>query len=126
MAWGKQKCEKKNHWERKVGFGETGEMDEQLMYDHAIATLAMAELLARSGDSSGLTKTGEDAPEFCFRAQTEGSDWRYSVKSRVAGTLVTDWVFMALNAVRICLHLGSIFKHTEKELGDRSGASLNG
>jgi len=94
------------------------EIDEELewMYDHAIATMAVGELLVLSGDTLGLKKTVEDAAEFCIRAQTDGSGWRYSVKSPVPDTSVTGWMVLALKTVRTCLLLDYISRPTEEEL----------
>ncbi|HAK93949.1 MAG TPA: hypothetical protein DCM87_02790 [Planctomycetes bacterium] len=76
--------------------------DQQWMYDHSIATMAMAELLALSGDVLNLRRTVEDAAMFCIRAQNEGWGWRYSVKLGDNDTSVTGWMVLALKTVATC------------------------
>ena len=94
------------------------ELDEELewIYDHAIATMAVGELLALSGDTLGLQRCVEEAAEFCLRAQTDGSGWRYSVKSEVPDTSVTGWMVLALKTVRICRLMGYVSRPTDEEL----------
>ncbi len=93
-------------------------MDEEQawMYDHAIATMAVAELLALSGDTIGLQRCVEDAAGFCLRAQAPGSGWRYSVKSTVPDTSVTGWMVLALKAVKACHIFRFISCPQEEEL----------
>jgi len=50
--------------------------DEQWIYDHAIATMAMAELLAMSGDVINLKRSVTDAVKLCLRAQNSGFGWK--------------------------------------------------
>lgn len=93
------------------------QVDEELewMYDHSIATMAAAELLALTGDFQ-LGRCVEDATRFCLRAQTPGSGWRYSVRSTVPDTSVTGWMVLALKTVKTCLHLGFVNDVKEEEL----------
>jgi hypothetical protein len=94
------------------------DLDEETewMYDHAIATMAMGELLVMSNDVIGLKQCVEDAATFCIRAQLEGSGWRYSVKSPVSDTSVTGWMVLALKTVKSCRLLGLVSRPTEDEL----------
>ncbi len=94
------------------------ELDEELawMYGHAIATMAVGELLALSGDTLGLKDCVENAAMFCLRAQTDGSGWRYSVKSFVPDTSVSGWMVLALKTVKTCRLLELISRPSESEL----------
>ena len=85
-------------------------------YGHAIATMAVGELLALSGDNLGLQRCLEAAARFCLNAQTDGSGWRYSVKSLVPDTSVTGWMVLALKTVRTCNLMGLVTKPAEAEL----------
>ena len=90
--------------------------DQQWMYDHAIATMAMGELLATSGDVLNLRRTVEDAAMFCIRAQNEGWAWRYSVKLGDNDTSVTGWMVLALKTVAVCRNLGYVSMPSAEEL----------
>jgi hypothetical protein len=90
--------------------------DQQWMYDHAIATMAMGELLALSGDYLNLRRTVEDAAMFCIRAQNEGWAWRYSVKLGDNDTSVTGWMVLALKTVAVCRNLGYVSMPSADEL----------
>ncbi|MBP7751738.1 MAG: terpene cyclase/mutase family protein [Planctomycetes bacterium] len=90
--------------------------DQQWMYDHAIATMAMGELLATSGDVLNLRRTVEDAAMFCIRAQNEGWAWRYSVKLGDNDTSVTGWMVLALKTVGVCRALGYVSMPSADEL----------
>ncbi len=88
------------------------ERDEELqwVYDHAIATIALGELLAVTGDGILLKRCVEDAAAFCLRARTDRSGWRYSVKSFVPDTSVTAWMVLALKTIERCRELKLITK----------------
>ncbi len=90
--------------------------ETQWMYDHAIATTAMAELLALSGDRLLLFRSVEDAARFCVRAQDDGWGWRYSVRAGDNDTSVTGWMVLALKAVAQCRALGLVGTPTDDEL----------
>jgi len=94
------------------------DLDEKVewMYDHAVATMAMAEVLFLSGDREGLGSCVERAAEFCLHARKKGAGWRYSVKSVVSDTSVTGWMVGALSAVRTCRIMGLVSAPGEREL----------
>jgi hypothetical protein len=73
---------------------------EQWMYDHAIATMAMAELLLMSNDVIGLERSVTDAVKLCLRAQNSGSGWRYGIRPGENDTSVTGWMVLALRTAR--------------------------
>ena len=85
------------------GDGRYGKGDgdaEQWIYNHAIATLAMAELLVMSGDVIGLKKSVTDAVKLCLRAQNDERGWRYGIKPGDSDTSVTGWMVLALKTAK--------------------------
>jgi hypothetical protein len=77
-----------------------GAGSEQWIYDHAIATMAMAELLIMSGDVIGLKNSVTDAVKLCLRAQNDGRGWRYGIKPGDNDTSVTGWMVLALKTAK--------------------------
>lgn len=75
--------------------------DEQWIYDHAIATLAMTELLVLSRDVIALRRPVESAVRLCLRAQNDGFGWRYGVQPGGNDTSVTGWMVLALKTARL-------------------------
>jgi hypothetical protein len=73
---------------------------EQWIYDHAIATMAMAELLVMSNDVLGLRQSVKSAVELILRAQNDGFGWRYGVKPAENDTSVTGWMVLALKTAK--------------------------
>ncbi|MBI4586848.1 MAG: terpene cyclase/mutase family protein [Planctomycetes bacterium] len=73
---------------------------EQWIYDHAIATMAMGELLAMSNDTIGLKKTVTDAVRLCMQAQNPGYGWKYGIKPGKNDTSVTGWMVLALKTAK--------------------------
>ncbi|MCZ6795373.1 MAG: terpene cyclase/mutase family protein [Planctomycetota bacterium] len=73
---------------------------EQWIYDHSIATMAMAELLVMSVDVLGLKRSVNAAVRLCLRAQNDGFGWRYGVKSADNDTSVTGWMVLALKTAK--------------------------
>ncbi len=99
--------------------------DQQWMYDHAIATLAMAELLILSEDQLGLRRCVEEAAQFCLRAQNAGWGWRYGVKMGDNDTSVTGWMVLALKAVTACREVEYIAAPSPEELAQAFKGALN-
>ncbi len=99
--------------------------DVQWMYDHAIATMAMSDLLLLSMDTIGLRHCVEDASRFCLRAQNEGWGWRYGVKMGDNDTSVTGWMVLALKLVRACRELDLIGAPGADELAHSFKGALN-
>ncbi len=75
---------------------------EQWIYDHSIATMAMAELLAMSGDVIALEKSVTDATNLCLNAQNPGWGWKYGMQPGKSDTSVTGWMVLALKAAKYC------------------------
>jgi hypothetical protein len=73
---------------------------EQWIYDHAIATMAMGELLVLSRDDIGLKRSVQDAVKLILRAQNDGRGWRYGVKPGDNDTSVTGWMVLALKTAK--------------------------
>lgn len=81
--------------------GRYGPADhEQWIYDHSIATMAMAELLVMSNDVIGLKRSVTDAVRLCLRARNEGFGWRYGIKPAENDTSVTGWMVLALKTAK--------------------------
>jgi hypothetical protein len=77
-----------------------GTETEDWIYDHAIATMAMGELLIMSGDTIGLKNSVTDAVRLCMRAQNDGRGWRYKFKDGENDTSVTGWMVLALKTAK--------------------------
>jgi hypothetical protein len=81
----------------RYGHGDS----EQWIYSHAIATMAMAELLLMSNDFK-LKKSVREATRLCLRAQNDGRGWRYGIKPGDNDTSVTGWMVLALKTAKQC------------------------
>jgi hypothetical protein len=84
--------------EEKGRYGTAG--DASWIYGHAMATLAMTELLLLSGDAEGLKESVTSAVQLCLRAQNEGMGWRYSIQPKENDTSVTGWMLLALRTAK--------------------------
>jgi len=71
-----------------------------VIYDHSIATMAMAELLVMSNDVINLQSCVSDAVKLCLRAQNDGFGWRYGIKPGANDTSVTGWMVLALKTAK--------------------------
>jgi len=77
--------------------GRFGPADgESWIYGHAVATLALAELLVISGDEVYLRDTVEAAVKLCLHAQNDGFGWRYGIRPGDNDTSITGWMVLAL------------------------------
>ena len=81
-------------------YGTYHEDTEQWIYDHAIATMAMGELLVMSNDMIGLKTSVTDAVKLILRAQNDGFGWRYEPKYGDNDTSVTGWMVLALKTAK--------------------------
>jgi hypothetical protein len=81
-----------------VGFVEGGVHGG--MYNHAIATMALAELYAVTRDFT-LKRPAQKAVDFCLKAQNSNLGWRYQVKGGRNDTSVTGWMVLALKAAKV-------------------------
>lgn len=70
------------------------------IYEHAIATLAMAELLVLSNDYPELEESVRDAARLCLEARNEGRGWGYGFKTGDNDTSVTGWMVQAIWAAK--------------------------
>lgn len=76
---------------------------EEWIYNHSIATMAMAELLFISRDRfSKLPKSVEAATEYCLRSRNEGYGWKYKFHDGKNDTSVTGWMVLALKTAKAC------------------------
>ncbi|MBI4600567.1 MAG: hypothetical protein HY721_01265 [Planctomycetes bacterium] len=92
---------------------------EQWVYDHAIATLALAELLVVTGDVIGLQRPVEAAVGLCLRARNEGLAWRYGIRPGDNDSSVTGWMVLALKTAR-----AARLDVPDRELQDALGGAL--
>ena len=76
------------------------DLPEQWIYDHAIATMAMGELLAMSNDVIGLRRSVTNAAKPCLHSQNAGYGWKYGIKPGRNDTSVTDWMVLALKTAK--------------------------
>ncbi|MBX3459753.1 MAG: hypothetical protein KF696_07295 [Planctomycetes bacterium] len=74
--------------------------DDHFVYNHAIATIAVAEIYGLTSDAV-LKPMVEKAIEFTLKAQNPGMGWRYGVKPGNNDSSITGWMVMALNAARL-------------------------
>ncbi len=80
------------------------------MYSHGIATLAMTEAYAMTGDRA-LREPAEEAVKFIVNAQYDDGGWRYAPKWEYPGpgdVTVTGWQLMALNRRTVGRHRGAV------------------
>lgn len=70
------------------------------MYTHAIATIAVADACAMTGDRS-LEPSLKLAHQYILNAQHRGGGWRYRPNSR-GDMLVTGWQVLALKSLQRC------------------------
>ncbi|MCB9935847.1 MAG: hypothetical protein H6840_09160 [Planctomycetes bacterium] len=87
--------------------------DDHFVYNHAIATMALAEVCGISGDGM-LKPIVEKAVEFILKAQNPGLGWRYGVQPGLNDSSVTSWMVMALHAAG----LAGIETDTSKSCAD--------
>ena len=80
--------------------GRFGGEYRKWVYNHAIATLAVVELLILSGDEAGLRTMARDAVELCLRSQNDGAGWRYGYRTQSDDVSVVGWMLLALKAAR--------------------------
>ncbi len=105
MEWLLKQQVKSDKDKRNIGrYGPGLQADgthEQWAYNHAIATMAMAELLAMSRDRFNLSRSVEAATELCLRWQNPQYGWRYKFHEE-NDTSVTGWMVLALKTAKQC------------------------
>lgn len=80
--------------------GRIGGRRGHYMYNHAIATLALAEAYHLSGDAR-LAAPLERAARWLLRARNPGMAWRYGARDGANDVSVTSWCLMALRSAQI-------------------------
>jgi hypothetical protein len=78
--------------------GDTDAMG--LMYEHAIATMALAEMWGLSGDD-GLKAPAEKAVAFLLDAQNDNGGWRWSPNMDSSDNQFTGWAILALKSAKM-------------------------
>lgn len=85
-----------SHQDSQGGFGAR---DEKYMYNHALATQAIAEAYGMTR-AENLKAPAEKAVAFLVAAQTPGKGWRYVPGSGDSDSSVTGWCVLALRSAR--------------------------
>lgn len=101
--------------QRHTAFG--GSLDEGSMYAHGIATIALAEAYAMTGDSK-LHEPVSAAVKFIQSAQHAKGGWRYT-PGQPGDMTITGWQIMALKSAQ----MRDI--KAPKEVWDRAGEFVN-
>jgi hypothetical protein len=82
--------------------GRIGTKDHhKAAYEHAIATMALGELLILSGDRLKLVKPVTAAVDYCLRSRNPGKAWRYGYRDGSNDASVTGWMILALKTGKI-------------------------
>jgi hypothetical protein len=71
--------------------------DGHYLYNHAIATMALAEAYGMTS-TPGLRKPAQDAVDFLVGAQNPYLGWRYGIRPGDNDTSVTGWAVLALKS----------------------------
>lgn len=74
--------------------------DEHFVYNHAICTMALAEIYGLSMDRA-LKPRLDRAVTFILNAQNPGSGWRYGIQPKRNDTSVTGWMVLALKSAKL-------------------------
>ena len=77
-----------------------GRHGSKYMYNHAVATLALAEAYGTTG-AEALRNPAQNAVSFLVQAQNPGRGWRYSRNCGDNDTSVTSWAVAALHAAEL-------------------------
>lgn len=81
----------------RIGGGD----HRKVMYEHAIATMAIGELLLLSGDRLRLVAPVRQAVEYALAARNPGAAWRYGHRDGENDTSVTGWMVLALKTGKL-------------------------
>ena len=102
MQWMLKQQVKRGDDNVKGLYGAPSEAVDEWVYNHAIATMAMAELLLISRDKIKLQKSVESATNWILRSQNPGFGWRYGYQTGKNDTSVTGWMVLALKTAKAC------------------------
>ncbi len=69
-------------------------------HNHAVATMALCEAFALSGDAD-LKPAAQKATEYLLAAQSKESGWRYGFDDGQADTQMTSWCVMAVKSAQV-------------------------
>ena len=72
------------------------------IYNHALASHALSELLFISRDRQRLAKPVEAATQWTLRAQNPGYGWKYGYQTGRNDTSVTSWLVLSLKTAKAC------------------------
>ncbi|MCZ6691257.1 MAG: terpene cyclase/mutase family protein [Planctomycetota bacterium] len=100
LGWLRKNQQEEGKLEGAIGYveEEKGTPKEEWVYNHAIATMALCEAYASSGEDSSLRVSAQRAVDLCLRAQNPGWGWRYGIRTDDNDTSVTGWMVQALRA----------------------------
>ena len=103
------------------GSGDQVKAEDFAIYNHAIATLAICELLLGTGDQKRLGNAAQAGVEWCLRAQNPGFAWKYTYLSGRNSTPSTIWLSNAVLIGEECAKAGLIEIAPERFLASRKG-----
>ena len=95
--------------------------EDTSMYGHAIATLALCELLLGTGDKERLAAPTQAAVDWCLRAQNPGFGWHYGYSDGKSATPSTIWLSTAVLLGEECVKAGLIDLKRERFATSRTG-----
>ena len=107
MNWMLKQQVKSGDEKTKGLFGAPSEAVDEWVYNHAIASMAMAELLVMSQDKIRLARPVSSAAEWILSAQNPGTKtarlgWKYGYVDGYNDTSVSGWMVLALKAIKAC------------------------
>ncbi len=124
MHWMLQQQKHEQIDSKKNGvFGSTDR--QEWIYNHAIATLAMSELLCVSRDTVQLAYGVKAATQYCLLAQNDSFGWKYQYQGGRNDTSVTGWMLLALQAAEACSDAGLIKGIEPKTYGRSIAGAFN-
>ncbi|MCA8960445.1 MAG: terpene cyclase/mutase family protein [Planctomycetes bacterium] len=97
---------------------------DEWVYNHAIATLALSELLFLTGDRFRLSQPVASAAAYCMRAQNEGYGWKYDYAGAKNDSSVTGWMLLALKTAKACSESRLITKIRPEEFAPHFAGAM--